>query len=199
MTKRSYADLREHLVRLDAAGHLRRIDQPVCKHTQMHPLVRWQFRGGIPEADRKAFVFTNVVDAKGRGFDGWSVAVGAIAANPEIYRIGMNVPALNDIGPAWERAQSNPIAPRVVANGPVHEVIVSGEALKGPGRELEALPARRPQSPWYGYDMGDWTEAWDANAAQAVRGEWMARSERYRQRRAKDVEPNSPVRGQEET
>ena len=31
----------------------------------MHPLVRWQFRGGIAEKDRKAFLFTNIVDSKG--------------------------------------------------------------------------------------------------------------------------------------
>ena len=27
---------------------------------------RWQFRGGIAEKDRKAFLFTNVTDGKGR-------------------------------------------------------------------------------------------------------------------------------------
>ena len=32
----------------------------------MHPLVRWQFRGGIHEDDRKGFLFENVVDSKGR-------------------------------------------------------------------------------------------------------------------------------------
>ena len=137
---RTYADLREHLDRLRAAGLLQIIDEPICKDTQMHPLVRWQFRGGIAEKDRKAFVFTNVVDAKGRRYPGWSVAVGAIATNPEIYRIGMNVPALEDIGPAWERAMSRPIPPRIVDSGPVHEVVISGSDLKGPGKGLEALP-----------------------------------------------------------
>lgn len=31
----------------------------------MHRLVRGQYRGGMTEADRTAFLFTNVVDAKG--------------------------------------------------------------------------------------------------------------------------------------
>lgn len=137
---RTYADLREHLERLEAAGLLQRIDQPICKDTQMHPLVRWQFRGGIPEKDRKAFVFSNVTDAKGGRYPGWSVAIGAIATNPEIYRIGMNVPSLEDIGPAWERAMANPIPPRIVESGPVHEVVVMGADLKGAGKGLEALP-----------------------------------------------------------
>ena len=140
MTQRTYADLREHLDRLDAAGLLRRIDAPINKDTEMHPLVRWQFRGGIPEAERKAFLFTNIVDSKGRRFAGTSVAVGAIATNPEIYRIGMNVPCIEDIGDAWERAMAHPIAPVVVENAPVHEVVVTGADLRGPGKGLEALP-----------------------------------------------------------
>ena len=60
---RTYADLREHIARLDAAGLLYRIDEPVNKDTELHPLVRWQFRGGIAEKDRKAFLFTHVVDS----------------------------------------------------------------------------------------------------------------------------------------
>jgi 4-hydroxy-3-polyprenylbenzoate decarboxylase len=64
-----YADLHEHIARLDAAGLLYRIDEPVNKDTEMHPLVGWQFHGGIPEAERKAFLFTNIVDRKGRKYD----------------------------------------------------------------------------------------------------------------------------------
>jgi UbiD family decarboxylase len=106
-TERTYADLHEHLDRLDEAGLLCRINEPVNKDTEMHPLVRWQFRGGIPEAQRKAFLFTNITDSKGRRYN-IPVVIGAFAANPEIYRIGMNVPRLEDIGPAWERALANP-------------------------------------------------------------------------------------------
>src|SRR5215472_3780780 len=108
---RTYADLHEHLDHLDKAGLLYRIDAPINKDTEMHPLVRWQFRGGIAEKERKAFLFTNIVDGKGRRYE-IPVAVGAMAANAEIYRIGMNVPCIADIGPAWERAVKNPIAPR---------------------------------------------------------------------------------------
>ena len=66
----------------------------------MHPLVRWQFRGGIAEKDRKAFLFTNVTDAKGRHYD-IPVVVGALAANREIYRIGMGC-ALDQISETWD-------------------------------------------------------------------------------------------------
>jgi 4-hydroxy-3-polyprenylbenzoate decarboxylase len=44
-------------------------------------LVRWQFRGGIPEPERKAFLFTNVTDRRGRKYD-IPVLVGGLAANP---------------------------------------------------------------------------------------------------------------------
>jgi UbiD family decarboxylase len=139
MKKSGYADLHEHIARLDAAGLLYRIDEPVNKDTEMHPLVRWQFRGGIPEPERKAFLFTNVVDSKGRRYD-IPVMIGGIAANSEIYRIGMNVPQLDDIGPAWAHAIAAPIPPRVVEYGPVHEIVVTGKDLEGPGNGLESLP-----------------------------------------------------------
>ena len=64
--------------------------------------------------------------------------------------------------------------------------------------EKIGLPALRPESPWHGYSLGDWTEEWDAAAMKATRSEWMERSERFRQRRRSDVEPNSPVRDQED-
>ncbi|MBO0753802.1 MAG: UbiD family decarboxylase, partial [Bradyrhizobiaceae bacterium] len=61
---RCYPDLRDHIRALDRAGLLVTVDRPINKDTEMHPLVRWQFRGGIDEKDRKAFLFTNVVDSK---------------------------------------------------------------------------------------------------------------------------------------
>ena len=49
---RGYPDLHDHIKALDDAGLLVTIDAPINKDTEMHPLVRWQFRGGIAEADR---------------------------------------------------------------------------------------------------------------------------------------------------
>src|SRR5438094_2719498 len=68
--ERRYSDLREHLAALSDAALLHVIDEPVDKDTEMHPLVRWQFRGGIPEEQRKAFLFTQPTDGKGRRFQG---------------------------------------------------------------------------------------------------------------------------------
>src|SRR6476660_5880372 len=117
---RTYADLHEHLDRLERAGLLYRIDAPENKDTEMHPLVRWQFRGGIAEKDRKAFLFTNVTDSKGRKYD-IPVVVVALAASSEIYRIGMGC-ALDKINEVWTRAIAQPIAPNVVKVAPCQEM-----------------------------------------------------------------------------
>src|SRR4051812_27180547 len=93
---RRYNDFRQHVEALDKAGLLYKIDRPVNKDTELHPLVRWQFRGGIPESLRKAFLFTNVTDSRGRKFD-MPVLVGGLSATPEIYSVGVNVP-IPDIG-----------------------------------------------------------------------------------------------------
>lgn len=136
-----YADLGQHLQRLNEAGLLCRIDSPINKDTELHPLVRWQFRGGIPESKRKAFLFTNIVDSSGRRFD-LDVVVGALAANPEIYRIGMNVLKVEDIGPAWQNAIANPIDPIIVDRfaAPCQEMIFEGKDLEVAGNGLESLP-----------------------------------------------------------
>jgi 4-hydroxy-3-polyprenylbenzoate decarboxylase len=60
-----YPDLHEHLERVEREGLLIRVKEPVDKDQEMHPLVRWQFRGGIKEKDRKAFLFEKPIDAKG--------------------------------------------------------------------------------------------------------------------------------------
>lgn len=136
---RTYPDLHDHLARLEQAGLLYRIDEPVNKDTEMHPLVRWQFRGGIAEPDRKAFLFTNIVDSKGRRYD-IPVVIGAYAANAEIYRLGLGVDKLEDIGPAWTNAIAKPIPPRLVETGVCQEIVIEGKDLEGPGNGLESLP-----------------------------------------------------------
>src|SRR5215469_1086013 len=124
-------DFQAHLADLEAAGLVERIDAPVNKDTELHPLVRWQFVGGVPEDKRRAFVFTNVTDAKGRKFD-IPVVVGALSASPEIYAVGMGR-KVEDIGEAWMNAIANPIAPVMVNSAPCQEVVITGDGLKAPG------------------------------------------------------------------
>jgi 4-hydroxy-3-polyprenylbenzoate decarboxylase len=137
--ERGYPDLHEHLDALRARGLLIEIDRPIDKDAELHPLVRWQFVGGLAERDRKAFLFTNIVDGRGRRFD-MPVVVGAIAANRAIYSIGMGA-AIDDIQAKWDRAIAQPIAPRVIqGQAPCHEVVHEGAALLGEGNGLDRLP-----------------------------------------------------------
>lgn len=138
-TDTGYRDLHAHIRHLDEQGLLYRVDAPVNKDSEMHPLVRWQFRGGIPESARRAFLFTNVVDGKGRRYD-MPVLVGGFAASAAIYRACMNVSSNDQIGPAWVRATANPIAPVHVENPPCQDLVLEGAQIAGPGRGLEALP-----------------------------------------------------------
>src|SRR5262245_54537933 len=131
-------DFQEHLADLEARGLLVRIDRSINKDTELHPLVRWQFIGGVPEDKRRAFLFTNVVDAKGRRYD-MPVVVGALAASPEIYAVGMGRP-VDEIGPAWMKAITQPIAPIVVSSPRCQEVVVTGDALRATDGGLARLP-----------------------------------------------------------
>jgi len=137
-------DLQEHLADLEAKGLLVRIDHPVDKDTELHPLVRLQFIGGIPESERRAFLFTNVVDATGRRY-AIPVVVGAIAASAEIYSLGMRR-AVGDIGAAWLAAIANPIPPVRVAAPQCQEIVVTGDALRAPegGMKLFPVPISTP-------------------------------------------------------
>ena len=136
--KRGYPDLHDHLRTLEKEGLLVTVDRKISKDTEMHPLVRWQFRGGIAEKDRKAFLFTNVIDAKGKHYD-IPVAVGVLATNRPIYAIGMDCD-LDKIEETWNHAIANPIAPKVVTDAPCQEIVITGKALKKPGQGLDGLP-----------------------------------------------------------
>ena len=67
--KPRYPDFQDHLAELEARGLLRRVDRVINKDTELHPLVRWQFQGGLPESQRTAFLFTNVTDSARRSYD----------------------------------------------------------------------------------------------------------------------------------
>jgi 4-hydroxy-3-polyprenylbenzoate decarboxylase len=135
---RCYADLHEHVQALAKEGLLVVVDEPINKDTEMHPLVRWQYRGGIPEPERKAFLFTQPVDSKGRKFDS-AVLVAGLAANRDVYRVGFGKP-LDQIGEAWIKAIASPIPPVVVDRAPCQDVVIEGDALEEPGKALDGVP-----------------------------------------------------------
>jgi len=123
--------MREHIKNLEASGLLVRVKRPTNKDTEIHPIVRWQFRGGIREEERKAFLFENVVDAR-RKYDG-SVLCGGLAASRWVYGLGMGC-APEEIVQKWQRALAHPIEPILVENGPVQEEVHMGDELDGEPR-----------------------------------------------------------------
>jgi 4-hydroxy-3-polyprenylbenzoate decarboxylase len=135
---RTYPDLHDHIAALEKAGQLIRVDRPINKDTEMHPLVRWQFRGGLPESARKAFLFTNVIDSKGKRYD-IPVIVGGLAANREIYRIGLGC-NLDEIDSRWARATAAPIKTHLVERAPCHDIVIKGSDLDKDGMGLDGIP-----------------------------------------------------------
>jgi UbiD family decarboxylase len=136
--KRGYPDLHEHLDELKKRGLLLIVERLIDKDSELHPLVRWQFVGGMDEAERKAFLFTNITDGRGRKYD-IPVVVGAIAANRAIYSVGMGVP-VEKIQAKWDYALAHPLPPRVLERALCQEVVLQGAALKGEGKGLDRLP-----------------------------------------------------------
>ncbi|MFC2003212.1 UbiD family decarboxylase [Chloroflexota bacterium] len=121
-----YKDLREYLKALEDNGKLVHIKGEINKDTQLYPLIRLQYRG-LPEEERRAFLFENVIDSKGRKYD-IPVVVGALASSSQMYAIGMKCKA-EEISERLAQAEMNLIAPKLVDNGPVQEVVRLGDNL----------------------------------------------------------------------
>ncbi len=87
MGKAYYADLRAFLDDLEGRGKLYRWQRKVNKDTELMPLMRLQYRGLSDEA-RRAFLYENVTDSKGRSYD-IKVLIGAYGSSRQIMALGM--------------------------------------------------------------------------------------------------------------
>jgi 4-hydroxy-3-polyprenylbenzoate decarboxylase len=56
------------------------------------------------------------------------------------------------------------------------------------------LPKLKPQSPWFGYSLGEWNQEFDAMAARATAGDYFDNAESLEARRRSDVAMNTEVR-----
>ncbi|MCZ6615560.1 MAG: UbiD family decarboxylase [Chloroflexi bacterium] len=147
-----YQDLRELILALDERGLLVRIQREINKDTELHPLVRWQFRG-LEERDRKAFLFENVTDSNGRKYDG-SVLVGGLAGSAAIYSLGLKC-SVEEVPDRWIYAMDHPVEPEMVSEGPVQEEVHVGADLLRHGGLLEfPIPVSTP-----GFDNGPYITA----------------------------------------
>src|SRR5215207_914632 len=118
-----YRDLREYLAALEERGLLIRVREPVDKDTELHPLVRLQFRGR-PEPERRAFLFEQVRGVDGRQFD-IPVAIGCMAGSRQIYALGMGTDSVANIPNKWAEAQANAMEPLMVESAPCQEVVIT--------------------------------------------------------------------------
>jgi UbiD family decarboxylase len=129
--------LREHLANLESRGLLTRVSREINKDTELHPLVRWQFRG-LEESQRRAFLFENVVDSRGIRYDA-PVVVGALSASQEIYNTALGAENFEAADARWRQALGNPLATVLVEKGACQDVVHQGEDLLEHGG-LDELP-----------------------------------------------------------
>ena len=145
---RTYPDLHEHVLALAREGLLVIVDEPINKDTEMHPLVRWQYRGGIAgaaSARRSCSRSRPTPRAAATIFPSWSPG---LAANRDVYRVGFGKP-LENIGAAWVNAIANPIAPRIVDERAV------------PGSRVDRQRSRRGRPALDGLPVPISTPGWD--------------------------------------
>jgi len=60
--------------------------------------------------------------------------------------------------------------------------------------EQLGLPPLKPEAPWHGYELGDWSAEWDTLAARAAAGDWITNGKRSHQQRRAGVLPNTDIR-----
>lgn len=116
----AYRDLRAHLHVLEEAGRLHRIPTEVDKDWEIAAVSRIVFQD-IPEERRPALLFEHV---KGHTIP---VCVGVLGASRWVYALALET-SPEEIPDKWARAQRNPIPPRPVESGPVHETVKRGGA-----------------------------------------------------------------------
>jgi hypothetical protein len=58
------------------------------------------------------------------------------------------------------------------------------------------LPPLKPEAPWFGYSLGDWSERNEQMAQRAVRGDYFVTGEEIAKQRRSDVAMNTEIKGQ---
>jgi len=56
------------------------------------------------------------------------------------------------------------------------------------------LPQLKPESPWFGYSLGDWSERNEQMAQRAVKGDYFVTGEEIAKMRRKDVAMNTEIK-----
>src|SRR5207247_10864426 len=94
---------------------LRCVHREINKDTELHPLVKWQFRG-LDEDQRTGWLFDNLTDLAGRRYDA-RVASAVLAPSRSVYAMGLRGQP-DGLWGRWQEAYRNPIEPRLAETGP---------------------------------------------------------------------------------
>ncbi len=135
-------DLRDFIRRLEERGKLYRFREPINKETELYPVFRVQQRG-LPDRERKALLFENVVGAKGNRYDMPCLA-GAYAASDAILTIGLGCESYQTALDRWHEAREHPLEPVMVDSGPVQDRVLLGSDLKDRGLDIFPVPVEEP-------------------------------------------------------
>jgi len=146
-----YKDLGEYVRALEREGLLTRIERRINKDTEMHPLVRWQFRG-LNEDQRRAFYFENIYDSQNKKYE-MPVLIGGLAASQRIYSVGLMCKE-DEVNDAWAYALEHPVAPVLIKNGPERMVRAGRELSASGGLLTLPIPISTP-----GFDNGPYLTA----------------------------------------
>jgi 4-hydroxy-3-polyprenylbenzoate decarboxylase len=136
-----FRDLRDYFSVLEQKNLLWTIKEPVVKETELLSFVRLQFRG-LPEEQRRAFLFTNVKDVNGKSYDA-KVTTGSLAASRKVYAAGMGCEP-SEITEKFIHAIHNPIPTRLRSSGEVQEVVVLSDELEKHGFSEMPIPVELP-------------------------------------------------------
>jgi UbiD family decarboxylase len=115
-----YQDFREYLSTLEARGLLSRVTRPVDKDWEIAAVCRVNFRD-IPARERTALCFEQV-----QGFSVPLVA-GVLGGSDAIYAAALST-TVDRVLDTWTAGARSPIPPVLVADGPIHENVLTGEA-----------------------------------------------------------------------
>jgi UbiD family decarboxylase len=138
----TYRDLRTFLSAVEDRGKLYRFTDPINKDTELLPLFRVQLRG-LAEADRKVMLFDQVTNAAGKHYP-MGVLAGIYSVSEEITALSLGCESLKDAFEKWHQALENPIAPRLVDQGPVQQVVHLGDDLLRVGLDELPVPVEEP-------------------------------------------------------
>jgi 4-hydroxy-3-polyprenylbenzoate decarboxylase len=151
MSEKFYPSLRDYLMDLEQHDLLVRVSQTINKDTELHPLVRLQYRG-LPETQRRAFLFENLIDSRGRRYD-IPVAVACVAGSRDIYAAGLRCRP-EDIPSRWSEAYAKPLPPVIVNHGACQDIVLEGKRLDSVGLDFLPIPISTP-----GFDNAPYTSA----------------------------------------